>query len=133
MATGIVIIAADGSKRTIPSPVSGFGTLQWGASKSIAMSDEANGKTVFLDPDTGARSELAGWFPLAWSPNGQRLIVTDTVDRKTLGLVESGDLTKARVVGHAKNVAFFDLLWLPETATAGGPLPVLPRRPDDGD
>lgn len=132
VATGIVVIGPDGSKRTIPSPVSGFGTLQWGASKWIAISDEANGKTVFLDPDSGASSELAGWFPLAWSPDGQRLIVTDAADRKTLGLVDAADLAKVRVVGHAKKAAFFDLLWLPETATAGGPPPAPGRRPDDG-
>jgi hypothetical protein len=133
VATGIVVIAPDGTKRTIPSPVSEFGTLQWGASKRIAVSDEANHKTVFLDPDSDARSELAGWFPLAWSPDGQRLMVTDADTRKTLGLVDAADLTKARVVGHAKKAAFFDLLWLPGTATAGGP-PLAPaRRPDDGD
>jgi hypothetical protein len=133
VATGIVVIAPDGSKRTIAPPVAGFGTLQWGASKWMAISDEVNRKTVFIDPDSGARAELAGWFPLAWSPDGQRLIVTDAPDRKTLGLVDSADLTKARVVGHAKKAAFFDLLWLPETATAGGPPPAPGRRPDDGD
>jgi hypothetical protein len=133
MATGIVVIAPDGSKRTITPPVSEFGTLQWGASKWMALSDDPAGKTVFLDPDSGARAELAGWFPLGWSPDGQRLMVTDTATRMTLGLVDAADLTKARIVGHAKKAAFFDLLWLPVTATAGGPPPSLPRRPDDGD
>jgi hypothetical protein len=133
VATSIVVIEADGAKRLLPPPVDGFGTLQWGASKWIAVSDEANRKTVFLDPDSPNRAELAGWFPLAWSPDGQRLMVTDAATRKTLALVEASDLGKARVVGRAKKAAFFDLVWLPETATAVGPVPSLPRRPDDGD
>jgi hypothetical protein len=130
--TGIVIISPDGSKRVIPSPVNGLGTLQWSASKWIAIGDEANKKTVFLDPDTGARDELPGWFPLAWSPDGQRLMVTDSGQRKALGVVDAANLTTAKVVGHAKKVSFFDLDWLPFDATAGGP-PQIGRRSDDGD
>lgn len=132
VATGIVIINADGSKRTIPPPVSGFGTLQWGTSQRIAVSDEANGATVFLDPSSGERSELRGWTPLAWSPDGRRLMVTDAAERKTLAVIDDSDLSQARVVGHANKVAFVDLVWLPADATAGGPLPV-GRPADDGD
>jgi hypothetical protein len=132
-ATGIVIINPDGSHRMLPPPVTGFGNLQWGASKWIAVSDEANHGTVFVDPDSDSRAELAGWFPLGWSPDGQRLMATDAGTRKTLGLVDAGDLGKARVVGHAKKVAFFDFVWLPDNATAGGPPPFPGHRPDDGD
>ncbi|MDQ1518264.1 MAG: hypothetical protein QOE80_4094, partial [Actinomycetota bacterium] len=81
---------------------------------------------------SGARTELPGWFPLAWSPDGQRLMVTDARERKTLGLVDVGNLTTASVVGHAKHVGFFDMAWLPFDATAGGP-PPMGRRADDGD
>jgi hypothetical protein len=131
--TGIVVISPDGSKRTLPPPVTEFGTLQWGASKLIALSDEANHKTVFLDPDSGVRTELSGWYPLTWSPDGQRLMVTDASTRMTLGLVDAAALTQARVVGHAKKAAFFNLLWLPPTATAGGST-LTPGQPnDDGD
>jgi len=59
-------------------------------------------------------------------------MVTDAGDRKTLGLVEVGNLTSATVVGHAKHVGFFDMVWLPFDATAGGP-PPMGRRSDDGD
>lgn len=130
--TGIVVIGADGSKRTIPPPVSAFGTLQWGTSRWIAVSDEARGATVFLDPDSGARAELPGWTPLAWSPDGHRLMVTDAPERKTLALVDDSDLGAARVVGRARKVSFVDLVWLTHDATAGGPLP-FGRRADDGD
>ena len=131
--TGIVVISPDGSKRTLPPPVTEFGTLQWRTSKWMAVSDEANRKTVFLDPDSGARSELAGWYPLAWSPDGQRLMVTDAPTRMTLGVVDIADLTKARVIGHARKAAFFNLLWLPMNATAGGST-LIPGQPnDDGD
>ena len=132
LATGIVVIAPDGSKRTVASPVSELGTLQWSASKLMAISDEVNRKTVFLDVDSGARSELPGWFPLAWSPDGKRLIVTDATSRKALGLVDVADVTKARVIGQTKDVSFVDLLWLPENARAGGGPPVPGRRPDEG-
>jgi hypothetical protein len=131
--TGIVVIGADGSKRTIASPISALGTLQWGLSKWIALSDEANGRTVFLDVDSGAHSELAGWFPLAWSPDGQHLMVTDPATRRTLGLVDVTNLASARVVGHTRHIGFYDFVWLPDNATAVGPPPALPRRPDDGD
>jgi hypothetical protein len=131
--TGIVLINPDGSKRTLPPPVTAFGTLQWGSSKLMALSDEANHKTVFLDPDSGARIELAGWFPLTWSPDGQHLLVTDAATRMTLGLVDAADLTQARVVGHARKAAFFNVLWLPQTATAGGSTLIAGQRNDDGD
>jgi len=131
--TGLVVISPDGSKRTLPAPVAEFGTLQWRTSKWMAISDEANRKTVFLDPDSGARTELAGWFPLAWSPDGQRVMVTDAPTRMTLGLVDIADLTKARVIGHARKAAFFNLLWLPMNSTAGGST-LIPGQPnDDGD
>ena len=129
--TGIVVFNADGSKRSIQSPVAELGNLQWGTSKWMAISDEAGGRTIFLDPDTGARSDLAGWVPLAWSPDGQRLMVTDPKTRRTLAVVDVSDLAHAKTVGHTKKTAFFDFVWLPGTATAGGPLAT--GRPDDGD
>ena len=133
LATGIVLIAPDGSKRTISSPVAELGTLQWGASKWLAIGDTAGHRTVFLDPDSGSRTELPGWFPLAWSPDGQRLLVTDTVSRKTVALVDATALSTVQTVGHTKTVAFVDVVWLPENATAGGP-PLSPgHRPDEGD
>jgi hypothetical protein len=130
--TSIVLISPDGSKRSLPPPVTALGTLQWGASKWIAISDEVGGKTIFMDPDSPSRAELPGWIPLSWSPDGQRLMVTDPRERKALAVVESSNLGTARLVGHAKTVSFNSLLWLPPDATAGGPLPV-GRRPDDGD
>jgi len=133
VATGIVLISPDGSKRTITSPVTEFGTLQWGTSKWLALGDEAGHKTIFLDPDSGTRSELADWFPLAWSPDGQRLLVDDAPTRKTVGLVDTGDLHTVQTVGHTKQVAFVDVVWLPEAATAGGPQLPPGHRPDDGD
>jgi len=130
--TGIVLISPDGSKRILPPPVAEFGTLQWGTSKWIALSDEANRKTVFIDPDSGARTELAGWYPLAWSPDGQHLMVTDAPTRMTLGLVNSTDLTQAKVIGHAKKAAFFTMLWLPLNSTAGGSTLIAGQPSDDG-
>jgi hypothetical protein len=131
--TGIVVISSDGSKRTLPPPVTEFGALQWGASKWMALSNQGNHKTVFLDPDSGARNELADWFPPAWSPDGQHVMVTDASTRMTLGLVDVADLTRTRVVGHAKKGAFFNLLWLPLNSTAGGSTLIAGQPNDDGD
>lgn len=112
--TGIVVIEPDGSKKTLEPPAADLGTLQWAASGWMAFSSGQRG-TVFLNPDTGERSELAGWLPLVWSPDGQRLLVTAAPGRKDLGLVELPDLTAVRTIGTAK-MGVYDLVWLPAEA-----------------
>ncbi|HVW33531.1 MAG TPA: hypothetical protein VHL53_13415, partial [Acidimicrobiia bacterium] len=128
--TAIVIIRPDGSTTNLAPPVSSLGTLQWGA-KWLAISDEQNHKTLFVDPDSGERTELDGWTPLAWSPDGSELIVADAAERKTLALVESTSPGVAHRLGRTQKVQFETFLWLPLGASAGGSLPV-GRRADDG-
>ena len=71
--------------------------------------------TLFFNPDTGAQSELAGWFPLAWSPDGQQLLVTDSADHKEIGVIAASDLATVRRVGTAQ-VGVFSAVWLPPGA-----------------
>jgi len=79
-----------------------------------------NEGTIFLNPGTGQRAELAGWYLRAWSPDGKRLLVGDVATRRTLGLVELPDLTTVRTIGRAA-LGVFDTVWLPPDATAVGP------------
>lgn len=130
-ATGIVVLAPDGSERTIDPPVPDFGTLAWGPSAWMAIANLDRG-TVFLHPDTGEKHELAGWLPLTWSPDGMRLLVTDAKERRTIGLVELPEFGAVLELGTTSEVAVFDLVWLPHDATAVGPATV-GRRADDGD
>jgi hypothetical protein len=90
----------------------------------MAISDETNHQTVFLDPDSGQRQELAGWVPLAWSPDGQQLIVADAAERKALAVVDAATLGNVEPLGRTKSNQFQSFVWLPLGASAGGTLPV---------
>lgn len=131
VATGIVVISADGSERTIESPVRDLGVMAWGPSPWMAIANADLG-TVFLNPETGERAELAGWLPLTWSPDGQRLLVADAKERKTIGLVELPNFQAVRTLGATSEAAIFDVVWLPHDSKAGGSVPV-GTMPDDGD
>jgi hypothetical protein len=121
VATGIVVISPDGSRRTIESPVPEFGVLQWDGSPWMAIGQERKG-TVFLNPDTAERAELPGWVPLAWSPDAQRLLVADAKERTELGLVEATNLGAVRRLGKA-GTAIYDVVWLAHDALDEIPLP----------
>jgi hypothetical protein len=77
----------------------------------------SDAKTIlFLNPDTGERSELPGWFPLGWSPDGTELLVSDAAEYKTLGVVAVSDLATVRTLGRA-TVGVYEVAWLAEGAT----------------
>lgn len=116
VSTGVVVISPDGSKQTIPAPAPDLGGLAWGPSATMALVRINAKATLFFNPDTGARSELAGWFPLAWSPDGQQLLVTDSADHREVGMVTASDLATVRPVGNAE-LGVFSAVWLPASAT----------------
>ena len=118
--TGIVVIAPDGSERILDPPVEEFGAFAWGPSQWMAIGD-GDRSTVFLNPTTGEHVELAGWTPLTWSPDGNRLLVAEAGDRRTLGLVDAMDLGAVRPLGTAEGLSFHDVVWLPSTTMAVGP------------
>lgn len=115
-ATAIIIISADRTERSIPAPAPDLGVLRWGASSRMAIGRNDAKSTLFLDPETGARSELSGWRPLAWSPDGTELLVADSAEYRTLGIVQSTDLTSVRTLGRSE-VGVYDVAWLPAGAT----------------
>lgn len=116
--TGIVVIEPDGSNTTLPAPAPTLGTMQWGASKWMAFDEGATG-TLFFDPKSGETRRLPRWLPLAWSPDGQRLLVVEAGKRRRLGLVQVADLASVREIATAKK-SLFEVVWLAPDATAGG-------------
>jgi hypothetical protein len=56
---------------------------------------------------------LDGWLPLAWSPDGQQLLVSEARNGTTLAVVELPDLTKTRNVGVSGVGTVWDVAWLP--------------------
>lgn len=114
--TAIVIVTLGQAPRSIPAPATDLGVLRWGAAARMAIG-RSDAKTIlFLDPETGERSELPGWYPLGWSPDGSELLVSDAADYKTLGLISVSDLSKVRTLGRVE-VGVYDLAWLPAGAT----------------
>lgn len=89
------------------------GVLSWGT-RWLAVMERTTGMegTIFIDPETGARSVLKGWHPLAWSPGGDQLLVNDAMKGGTLGIVEASDLSSVKEVGRVSGPVY-DIDWLP--------------------
>ncbi len=115
-ATAIIIISADRSVRSIPAPAPDLGVLRWGASSRMAISRIDARSILFLDPETGADSELPGWRPLAWSPDGSELLVADSAEYRTIGIIQASNLSSGRMLGRL-DVGVYDAAWLPPGAT----------------
>ena len=119
-ATAIIIISADRTVRSIPAPAPDLGVLRWGASSRMAIGRNDARSIVFLDPETGAHSELPGWRPLGWSPDGSELLVADSAEYRTLGIVQASELSTVRTLGRV-DFGVYDLAWLPAGATPEQP------------
>jgi hypothetical protein len=115
-ASTIVVISADRSVRSIPAPAADLGVLRWGASSRMAIGRNDARSTLFLDPDTGGHTELPGWRPLAWSPDGSELLVVDGSEFKTLGVVQASDTSSVRTLGRF-DIGVYDVAWLPPGST----------------
>ena len=107
--SAVVVVRPDGSSTEIAGTGNVVG-LAWGR-PWLAVMDESEG-TVFVDAAGVRRSVLGGWYPLTWSPAGDRLLVHDAATRRTLGIVESADLGNVRTVGRTSG-AVIDVDWLP--------------------
>lgn len=113
----LVVKKANGSETTIKPDQPDVGNPQWGRggwiATDIAEPQQPPTGTFFVNPSTGARSVLSDWLPLAWSPDGQQLLVAEAKDGTTLAVVELPDLTKTRNVGVSEVGTVWDAVWLP--------------------
>ena len=118
-ATGPVLTVhqPDGSRTDIDPKQPDVGNVQWGRGGWMAMGiaepRHAPTGTLFLNPSNGERSQLDGWLPLAWSPDGRQLLVAEATKGTTLAVVELPDLTKTRNVGVSEVGTVWDAAWLP--------------------
>jgi hypothetical protein len=119
----VVILTAKGQRRELPPPATDTGYLLWGATNWMAFGH--HDVTILLQPDTGERHELAGWVPLAWSPDGKQLLVAEprrpapkgvpfstVVGSRKLGLVDISDLGTVKPLGEAP-MPVLETVWLP--------------------
>jgi len=113
----LVIMKPDGSQTTIKPEHPDVGNPQWGRggwiATGIAEPQQRPTGTFFVNPITGARAVLNGWLPLAWSPDGRQLLVSEATKGTTLAVVELPDLTKTRNVGVSEVGTVWDAVWLP--------------------
>lgn len=113
----LVVMKPNGSQTTIKPEQPDVGNPLWGRggwiATDIAQPQQPPTGTFFVNATTGARSLLNGWLPLAWSPDGQELLVSDAQNGTTLAVVDLPDLTKTRNVGVSEVGAVWDAVWLP--------------------
>ena len=106
----IIVVRPDGSSSEVdpgtPDPVG----LTWG--KTAMAIGDGEARTILLDPANGKRSTVEGWRPLAWSPEGDVLLVKDSASGSKLGVVDLANPSSiqefARLTGPV-----FDVDWLP--------------------
>jgi hypothetical protein len=106
-----VHIFKNGTHRSFPPLAPGLWGVLWGAANWMAFIHGEGDATVFLQPDTGERHDLAGWAPQAWSPDGKRLLVA-APDHRRLGVVELPDFSTVKPLGDAP-IPVHDTVWLP--------------------
>jgi hypothetical protein len=115
-----VHILKNSARRSLSAPAPRLSGLLWGAANWMAFSNGNADATIFLQPDTGERHDLADWAPRAWSPDGKRLLVA-APDRRRLGVVELPDFSTVKPLGEAP-FPVHDIVWLPAGSDPVGPI-----------
>lgn len=115
----LVVQNPDKSHAEIRPDQPDVGNVLWGRGGWMAMGvaelRQPPTGTLFVNPATGERSQLDGWLPLAWSPDGRQLLVAEATRGTTLAVIDLPDLTKTRNVGVSEVGTVWDAVWLPET------------------
>ncbi|MGH9010832.1 MAG: hypothetical protein ACRDYF_13440 [Acidimicrobiia bacterium] len=115
-----VHILKSGTRRSLPPPAPRLSSLFWGPANWMAFGNGNEDGTIFLQPDSGERHDLAGWAPRAWSPDGKRLLVAGA-ERRRLGIVELPDFSTVKPLGDAP-IPVHDTVWLPAGSDPVGPI-----------
>ena len=114
----LTVQRTDGSKTDIDPGQPDVGNVLWGRGGWMAMGvaqlRQPPTGTLFVNPANNERSQLDGWLPLAWSPDGGQLLVAEASKGTTLAVVELPDLTRTRNVGVSEVGTVWDAVWLPE-------------------
>lgn len=105
----VIIVRPDGSSSELGGTGNVVG-LAW-SKRWLAVMDDPEG-TVFVDAAGVRGKTLPGWYPLAWSPDGDQLLVQDAETRRILAVVHTGDIGTAKPIGRVSGPVW-DVDWLP--------------------
>lgn len=121
-AQSIVVRAASGETKQVP--IEGFaGKLDWGlryiavglSNTEAKPGDDPSIATVVIDPTTGKQLQLGASQPLAWTPDGTKLLVRQTGDKVNSQLAwfdpakPDGDLEK---IGGITGLVIYSGAWV---------------------
>lgn len=122
----VVLVARDGSKRRF-AVAPRLGTAESGKSLlaiDVFGSGEAGAPptdTVLLDPKTGEKTTVEGWAPLAWSPDGEKLLVVRAADTRLpdaeLAVLDPANPDAPEILGTIPGLTFFQASWVDRTGS----------------
>lgn len=128
--TGIdrVVVVSKGRAKSFDTAESTGGS-SWGARFiSVRVLEPTGGfgpatGLLLLDPGTGKRVEVPGWSPIAWSPDGNRLLVQRTggaADAPSeLAVLDPENPTAPRSLGTVPYLTLYQGSWIHDEAPAG--------------
>lgn len=116
----VVLREASGKMLTFPLNGDG-GYVHWGRTFIAAtlngagseFGDKASGM-VLIDPDTGEQTPVPGWQPIAWTADGERLLVRKAGDEANseLALLDPARPSAPEPVGTIPDLAIYTGAWV---------------------
>ncbi|MGQ0632804.1 MAG: hypothetical protein ACT4P1_17450 [Sporichthyaceae bacterium] len=117
---GEILIIDRGEVRSL-KPARPSGNLVWGT-RLMATSveeDTADGDTVpaglqLINPRTGKTRVIDGWDPIAWSPDGTRLLVRESADltNSRLAILDPDDPEDLTMLGTIPQLTLYTGAWV---------------------
>lgn len=121
-ATDAAIVTRDASGKQRTFPIGGDGSfMTWGRTYIAATLNAPDSQfgskptgLVLLDPATGKQTSVPGWQPIAWTPDGAKLLVRDTSDplNSTLALLDPSQPDAARPIGTIPALSIYTGPWI---------------------